>query len=81
MAYDDRAIYRYPIVAPALAIAASTCSFVIAVEMNNSCRAPALSAMPFHPFCVGTVMRIFTLPRASRTGRITPGMMDRTPRP
>ena len=25
--------------------------------MNNSCRAPALSAIAFHPFCVGTVTR------------------------
>src|SRR5439155_16067628 len=29
------------------------------------------------PFCVATVTRIFTTPLASRTGRITPGMMER----
>src|SRR5579862_5311632 len=33
--------------------------------------------MAFQPFWVGTVMRIWTLPLASRTGRITPGMMER----
>ena len=27
----------------------------ISVLMNNSCRAPALSAIAFHPFVVGTV--------------------------
>src|SRR4051812_49174243 len=34
--------------------------------------------MAFQPFCVGTVIRTFTGPLASRTGRITPGMTDRT---
>jgi len=45
--------------------------------MKSSCRAPALSAIAFHPFCVGTVTRILTFPRASRTGRMTPGMIER----
>ena len=37
------------------------------VLMNSSCRAPALSAIAFQPFCVCTVTRTFTGPRASRT--------------
>ena len=63
--------------APAFRNAASTCSLSHAVLMNSSCLAPALRAMAFHPFCVGTVTRIFTFPLASRTGRITPGITDR----
>ena len=33
--------------------------------------------MAFQPFCVGTVTRTLTLPLASRTGRITPGITER----
>src|SRR5579872_3076467 len=33
--------------------------------------------MAFQPFCVGTVTWTFTGPFASRTGRITPGMIER----
>jgi hypothetical protein len=67
-------VARYAGKAPAFSNAASTASFPNCVLMNNSCRAPALSAMAFQPFCVGTVMRTRTLPLASRTGRITPGI-------
>src|SRR5579884_685791 len=45
--------------------------------MNSSCRAPALSAIAFQPFLVGTVTWTRTAPLASRTGRITPGITDR----
>ena len=65
-----------PPLPPALS-AASSSSFPNSVLMNSSCRAPALSAIAFHPFCVGTVTRTFTLPLASRTGRITPGITER----
>ena len=43
--------------APARFSAASTSPFPHAVLMNNSCRAPWLSAIAFQPFCVGTVTR------------------------
>src|SRR5579863_9436972 len=33
--------------------------------------------MAFQPFVVGTVIRIWTSPLASRTGRITPGITER----
>jgi hypothetical protein len=46
--------------------------------MKSSCRAPALSAIAFQPFVVATVIRIAGVPFASRTGRITPGITDRT---
>ena len=47
------------------------------VLINNSCLAPPLSAMAFHPLLVGTVTRIVGSPLASRTGRITPGITER----
>ena len=47
--------------------------------MNNSWRAcPALSAIAFQPFVVGTVTRIRTFPFASLTGLMTPGTTERT---
>src|SRR5579859_6580820 len=57
--------------------ASSSCSFVNAVLMNSSWRAPALSAIAFQPLVVGTVTRTLTSPRASRTGRMTPGITER----
>jgi len=59
---------------PAFASAFSSASFARFVLIKSSCLAPALSAMAFQPFCVGTVTRTWILPRASRTGRITPGI-------
>lgn len=59
-------------------MACSSSSFDISVLMNSSWRAPALSAIAFHPFVVATVMRIAGTPLASRTGRITPGITERT---
>src|SRR3984957_11912573 len=58
-------------------MACSNWSLEKLVLMKSSCRAPALSAMAFHPLVVGTVTRILISPLASRTGRITPGIMDR----
>jgi hypothetical protein len=59
----------YATTAPALAIALHFILLKIGGD-ESSWRAPALSAMAFQPFCVGTVTRILTLPRASLTGRI-----------
>ena len=74
---QDRQSHRLTSPGKASATNRSTSPCASAVLMNNSCRAPEASAIPFHPFVTGTVMRIFTGPRASRTGLITPGMMLR----
>ena len=58
---------RYSTTAPALRNASSTVSFSQGQLTKSSCRAPALRAIAFHPFCVGTVTRTRTLPLASRT--------------
>ena len=68
---------HYPAAAIDSLIAAVSSSCVIAVLTNSSCRAPLHSPIAFQPFCVGTVMRTFTSPFASRTCRITPGIIDR----
>ncbi len=52
----------HPTTAPAFVSAASNCSLLQSALMKSSCRAPALSAMAFQPFCVGTVTRTLTLP-------------------
>ena len=57
MRHGVRVEYDYPTTAPARSNARSISSFLSTVLMNNSCRAPALSAMAFHPFCTGTVTR------------------------
>ena len=49
-------------------MADSTCSRVREVERKSSWRAPALSAIAFQPFCVGTVTRTLTLPRRRAPG-------------
>ena len=67
----------YPTTAPAFVNAASNSSLLKSVLIKSSCRAPALRAMAFQPFCVGTVMCTRTFPRASRTGRMTPGIIER----
>ena len=59
--------------ASARSSAASSSSFENVVLMKSSCRAPALKAIAFQPFVVGTVTRTLTGPRASRTCRMTPG--------
>jgi acetyl-CoA carboxylase biotin carboxyl carrier protein len=72
-------LYYFPPTRPASAspISPASSSLPAAVLTNSSWRAPLASAMAFQPFWVGTVMRIFTGPLASRTGRITPGIIDR----